>query len=371
MSVNMLMVAGEPSGDALGGTLAEELKRLVPDINMWGFGGSQMDSAGVEILTGVDELSVMGFVEVIGHIPEMFRRMTKLADEAVDRDTCGAVLIDYPGFNLRLADRLSNRGIPVIYYVSPQIWAWKASRINRIKRSVKKMMVILPFEEDIYHDAGVPVSFVGHPFVDSVVSEGNSTRFLDEFNLHHPLLLLLPGSRLQEVKRLLPRMIDAYRKLRSRDAELDCVIVRSPNIPESLYRDIAPAKVITGRSIEAMFTADAAICCSGSATLQCAVAGLPHVITYKAGFLSGLIYRSMIKTEFVGLSNLVACREVAPELLQRNATAAKLARAVSPMIYDSGVRGDIMKNLSRIREKLGEKGVSRRLAIEVIEGFGL
>ena len=220
MSNNLLIVAGEPSGDALGGPLAEHILELHPNTNLWGYGGSKMSRAGVEILTHVSELSIMGFRDVVGRLPEMFRRMDNLAETAVERGADGAVLIDYPGFNIRLAERLAKRGIPVVYYVSPQIWAWKPGRIKKLAKSISRMLTILPFEEELYRAEGVPVTYVGHYFVDEVKPTTFPSKFREEHDLREPILLMLPGSRKQEVSRLLNVMIEAFKILKKRMPEL-------------------------------------------------------------------------------------------------------------------------------------------------------
>ncbi len=365
---NILIVAGEPSGDVIGGPLVEELARLRPELSLWGYGGEEMRSAGMETLTGVEELAVMGFVNVVGRLPEMFRRIRELAEEAKNRNADGAVLIDYPGFNIRLAKKLTALGIPVVYYVSPQVWAWKPGRVEKLKRAISKMLVILPFEEEIYRKVGVPVSFVGHHFVDNAAPTVIPENFRREHGLSEPLLLLLPGSREQEVSRLLGPMIEAYRMLREEIPGLNGLIVRAPSLPEKYFNipEIPGLKTITGHSIDAMFASTAALCCSGSATLQCAATGLPHVITYRTDPLSAFIYRRLLSTKMVGLSNLVAGSPVSEELLQGDATASKLAGAVKPLLIDGKIKVEKIAELARIKAKLGEPGAALRAAREVI-----
>jgi len=368
---DLLIVAGEPSGDVLGGPLARELLKLRPGTRLWGYGGENMASAGVEIITGIEKLAVMGFVEVAGSVPAMFKRLKTLVEETAERKTDGAILIDYPGFNLRLAKELSKRGIPVVYYVSPQLWAWKPRRIEKIKGSVKKMLVILPFEEEIYRNAGVPVTFVGHPFVESVVPSCRREDFLLEHGLSEPLLLLLPGSREQEVRRLLGPMLGAFDILKEEIGNLSGLIIRSANLPETNYKRAANRniEVITGEITDALFASTAALCCSGSATLQCAVAGLPHVITYKANVLSAAIYKRFIRTEFIGLSNLVAGDVISPEILQKDATAENLAAFVKPWLIDIDARERKKQQLARVRDKLGPVGATERAAKEAIKAI--
>ncbi len=368
MSNNLLIVAGEPSGDALGGPLAEEILELHPNVKLWGYGGAKMKRAGVEILTPVSELSIMGFRDVVGRLPEMFRRMDSLAETAVERGAEGAVLIDYPGFNIRLAERLSKRGIPVVYYVSPQVWAWKPGRIKKLAKSISRMLTILPFEEKLYRAEGVPVTYVGHYFVDEIRSTTPPSEFRKQHDLCEPILLMLPGSRKQEVSRLLNVMIEAYQILKGRIPDLNGLIAKALELPDSLFDfDVANLTVIDGDSINAMFASTAALCCSGSATLQCALAGLPHVITYRTDALSAGIYRSFVRTEFIGLSNLVAGKEVSPEFIQKDATAENLANAVEPYLIDEVTRIAKIAELQSIRELLGAPGASKRAAKAVVE----
>lgn len=367
MEDNLLIVAGEPSGDALGGPLANHILDLRPDIHLWGYGGDEMRKAGMEILSPVSELAVMGFSDVLSRLPEMFRRLKVLACEAENRKADGAVLIDYPGFNIRLAERLSKRGIPVVYYVSPQVWAWKPGRIKKLSTSICRMLTILPFERELYENENVPVTYVGHYFVDKVQPTVEPAQFRAKLGLNEPLLLILPGSREQEVSRLLNTMIEAYDILKSRLPELNGLIVKAPELPDSLFDfDRPQLEIIQGVSVNAMFASTAALCCSGSATLQCALAGLPHVITYRTDVLSATIYRSLVKTDFIGLSNLVAGREVSPELIQRDATAHNMANAILPFLVDGEKRAAKVEEMIAIRDKLGEPGASERAAQAVV-----
>ena len=367
---NILIVAGEPSGDLLGGPLVREMLALRPNIDFWGYGGVEMRSAGVDILCDVGELAMMGFVEVAMHLPKMIARLRYLENEAVRRRVSAAILIDYPGFNIHLAKRLSQKGIPVIFYVSPQIWAWKAKRIEAIKRSVSRMIVILHFEEEIYRNAGIPVTFVGHPFIDSVNPGISPEEFRCEKGISEPILLLLPGSRSQEVSRLLEPMVGAYRTLAKRIDGLTGLVIRSPNLPEKDYRaaeGIDGISILSGGAIDAMFASTAAICCSGSATLQCACANLPHIITYKTDPFSAAIFRHAIKTRFVGLSNIVAGYCVAPEILLGDATPENLAEAVAPYLADRSVRCEKIVELAAVKSKLGAPGVASRAASAAID----
>lgn len=369
MADNLLIVAGEPSGDALGGPLARGIREIRHGIELWGYGGVKMRDAGVEILTPVSELAFMGFRDVVGRLPEMFRRMDNLVNEAVKRNTDGAVLIDYPGFNIRLAERLAKRGIPVVYYVSPQIWAWKPGRIKKLARSISRMLTILPFEKEIYEKQGVPVTYVGHYFVDEVFPTIEPSDFRERLRLREPLLLLLPGSRRQEVSRLLDVMLSAFEILESRIEGLCGLIAKATELDSALFsiNERPNLRIIEGDAINAMFASTAALCCSGSATLQCALAGLPHVITYRTDVISAAIYRSMIRTEFIGLSNLVAGRELSRELIQRDVTPQNLADAIAPFLTNEDVRKSKTAELKNVGGLLGELGASDRAARAVIE----
>ncbi len=368
MGNNLLIIAGEPSGDALGGPLAKHIFELKPDLHMWGYGGDSMSKAGVEILTPVGELAVMGFRDVVGRLPEMFRRMSSLTEEAVRRNADGAVLIDYPGFNIRLAERLAKHGIPIVYYVSPQVWAWKPGRIKKLAKSISRMLTILPFEKELYEEEGVPVSYVGHYFVDEVIPTIEPSEFRRNLQFDEPLLLILPGSRKQEVSRLLEIMIEAFSILKSQIPDLTGLVVKAPDLPDSLFEyDLPDLKMIEGEAINAMFASTAALCCSGSATLQCAVAGLPHVITYRTDPLSVTIFRSLVRTDFIGLSNLVAGKGVSPEFIQSDATPRNLAEAVKPYIIDNRKRTSTIEELNKIKKLLGAPEASKRAAKAVIE----
>ncbi|MCK5832272.1 lipid-A-disaccharide synthase [bacterium] len=369
MAENILIVAGEPSGDNIAGPLVECVKEIKPRIEFWGFGGKAMALRGVEILCDVSELAFMGFAEVIRHLPSSYRRLNELQREAIERKPKGAILIDYPGFNLKLAEKLAKQGIPVVFFVSPQIWAWKYNRIHKIKKYVSKMITILPFEAEIYRKEGIPVNYVGHPFVDMIKPTVKSIEFKQRYGIDGKLLLLLPGSRAQEVSRLIGPMLGAYQILSRENTSLKAIVARSSNVDIKLY-DSAIARegvtVATDIAMDAMFSADSAISCSGSATLQCMCAKLPHVITYKTNYLSASIYRSVVKTDYIGLTNLVAGYSVVPEVLLGDTTPANLAAAVRPWIFDGEANSSKRQELESIRAKLGETGVFSRAAKEIV-----
>lgn len=370
MTKNILIVAGEPSGDTLGAPLAEGIHNIDSDIQLWGCGGDGMRESRVNLHTHIRDLSVMGFTEVVARIPAMLKKIDNIAKLAVQRKTSGAILIDYPGFNLRLAKKLTQNGIKVVYYVSPQIWAWKPGRIDKIRQCVDHMMVILPFEKEIYEKAKIPVTFVGHPFIDLIKPSLNRRDFRKKYNLEEPILLLLPGSRTQEIESLLRPMLSASKMLSLEIPHLQTIIAKAANSNSELFtiaQNIPNTRIIENDTTNAMFASTAAICCSGSATLQCSIASLPHVIAYRASKLSAFIYKQFIQTDFVGLTNHIAGKELAPELLQEKATPKNFAEAVKNWLIDSSSRQKKSRELNEIVKLLGQPGSSKRAAKKSIE----
>jgi len=376
LNKNILIVAGEPSGDNIAGPLVKHILAKYPNIDFWGFGGENMRRAGVDTLCDISELSFMGFAEVVRHIPAMFNRLRILKKTAIERNCSGAILVDYPGFNLRLAERLYKANIPIVYFVSPQIWAWKYNRINIIRKCISKMLVILPFEETIYTDAGIPVKFVGHPFVSTVNTNKKHDDIRRQFGIEHgsKVLLILPGSRSQEVAGLIKPMIGAYKLLSPKIPNLKCIVARSSNVENKYYNpaeNIDNIIIAENMAVEAMFISDAAITCSGSATLQCTCAGLPHVITYVTNPITAMIYKNFIRTKFIGLTNLVAGYSAVPEVLLRDATAENLASTIYPYLDDDQVNKNKRRELLQIKDKLGSGDVFRIASEEAITALSL
>ena len=364
-----MIVAGEASGDLHGAHLVREMKALDPTLAFCGVGGQGLEAEGVRLVARSSEMGVVGFTEVFSKLRLIlgvfFRLRRMLREEKPEL----LILIDYPDFNLPLASAAKRAGIKVFYYISPQVWAWRKNRIERIRRNVDRMAVILPFEPAVYAERGVEVHFVGHPLLDAVKRSRTRGEALAAFGLRdtRPIVALLPGSREKEVMSLLPEMVGAAGIL-ARDFEeaqfvLPLAETVDPGLVQGILRQHAvPVKVLPGQMADAVGISDVAMVASGTATLETALLQTPMVITYKISPLTAAVGKRLIRVRHIGLVNIIAGKTVVPELVQDDATAEKLAAAVKAILSD-GQRSDAIRGeLAGIRQKLGEPGASRRAA---------
>src|SRR4030042_1145131 len=312
-SKNILIVAGEASGDLHASRLVRAIKEIYPEVNFSGLGGEELKKEGVNLYCNIVDLAVVGFVEVLKHLKEfreIFRNLLKEVDKAKP-DL--AILVDYPGFNLRLAGELKKRGVPIIYYISPQVWAWGENRIKTIKKLVDRMLVLFKFEELLYRKYDVPASFVGHPLLDIVEPKSSKEELFREFglNLNNPTFALLPGSREKEIKTLLPIMLDTaaliYQDL---GAHIQFLILRSEAVKEDLFHKILvryklPIRLVSGRTYDGLAASNFALVASGTATLETAILGIPMVILSKVSLPTWLYLKMQIKIPYIGLVNVV------------------------------------------------------------------
>jgi lipid-A-disaccharide synthase len=371
---HILIIAGEASGDMHGASLVRALRARRPDLSFFGIGGDAMAGEGVTLLRHVREMAFLGFVEVVKHLPFIRAVFAETMRAIEERGPAAAILIDYPGFNLRVAEAAKKRGVPVLYYISPQVWAWGRGRVKKIAGRVDKMLVLFGFEEPIYKRAGVDVAFVGHPLKDATHPESPKAVFFRDSGLEpgKPLLGLLPGSRLQEIQRLLPVMKSAFRLLKGRVPGLQATLGMAPTLSDDVYRallgDASASFVATVRSRthDVMAHSDAALVASGTATLETAILGTPLVILYKMAPVSYCVGRLLVKTEHIGLVNIVAGRRIVPELIQNAATPEAAAGAVLPMLTDPALAARIRTDLADVAEKLGPPGASDRAAEQVL-----
>ncbi len=363
----ILIIAGEASGDSRGAELIRAIRHKAPDAIFFGIGGDQMAEAGMTLSRHVSEMAFLGFFEVIRHLPfiwGVFGEMKRLIDE---QNPDLVVLVDYPGFNLRFAKSARKKGFPVVYYISPQIWAWGRRRVRKIRKYVDHMIVILPFEESFYRNAGIPVSFVGHPLKDSFHVDVTREDFLRPLNIDpgQKVIGLLPGSRKQEVESLLPEMVAAARLLQSRHSGLKCLVGKSPTLLDEVY---TPAMMGTGiqglreQTHALMQHCDALLVASGTATLEAAIAGTPMVVVYKMSPLSYWIGRRIVRLTQIGLVNIVAGTSLAPELIQSRANANDMAEALWPLLMDEKIIASTREGFKQVSEKLGEPGAASRSA---------
>jgi lipid-A-disaccharide synthase len=326
----LLISCGEASGDLYAAELLRHLKPLVPGLSVFGLGGDRVESQGARLTAHTRDLAVVGLLEVVRHLPRLRGIFRRLLDEA-DRDRPdAAVLIDYPDFNLRLARELHRRRIPVLYYVSPQIWAWRRGRIRTIRETARHMIVIFPFEEAIYREAGVPVTFVGHPLVELVKPAADPDVLLRGLGLDpgRPLVAVLPGSRPQEVAHNLPSLVGAVRLLAERHAALQLVLAAAPNLDSATVRagvGDAPLLVLPDATHALVAAARVALVASGTATVETALLGTPMVVVYRISALSYVLGRPLVQVPHYAMVNLIAEKRVVPELIQREFTPERVA----------------------------------------------
>ena len=370
----VLVVAGEASGDAHAAELVAALKALRPDLHFFGMGGARLAAQGVELLFDAGEVSVMGITEVLPRLPRILQVMRGLADAAAARRPVCAVLVDIPDFNLRLAGKLKAQGVPVAYYVSPMIWAWRRGRVKAIRRLVDRMLCILPFEEAFYREAGVPARYVGSPVVEQVPPPADVGHFRRGLGLRQdaPTLALLPGSRMSEIRRILPTLVGAAQRLAAERPGLQVVVPVAPTIPreEVLQRfegsGVTPV-LVDGRAPEVVGASDAAVVASGTAALEAGLMQRPLVVVYRVSRVTYWVGRMMLKVAHVALVNLLANRRVVPELLQDDLTPERVAEEVQRVWGPGPAREEMLRGLAEVRGVLGEHGAAARAAAAVAE----
>lgn len=353
--------AGEPSGDQHAGALVAALRRLVPGVAVEGVGGPHLAAAGASLMARIEDLTVMGFVEVARKLPAHWRLLRRIERRLAAGDVRLVVLVDYPGFHLRVAAAAARSRVPVLYYIAPQLWAWHESRVRRMARTVSRLAVILPFEERFFSARGVPTTFVGHPLMDRPALPPREQLRRDlGLDPARPVLGLFPGSRRQEVLRLWPAFRDAAARVMHVRPEVQAVVAATA---DGTYPEPGAVTVVHGRPRECFAVADAALCKSGTSTLEAAVAGTPLVVAYRMHPLSYLLARSLVRVPWIGMVNLVAERQVAPEFIQSAVTAPALAEAVLPLLDPaSPERGAQLEGLREVRRRLGDPGAAARAA---------
>lgn len=371
MVQRVMIIAGEASGDLHGSGLVRELKKENPSLDVFGVGGDRMKREGMTLVYHVRELGFMGFMEVIKHLP-FIKVMEHTLEQIVKfKKPDVLVLIDYPGFNLRFARRVRRYGMKVVYYISPQVWAWHASRIQTIKKLVDKMLVVFPFERELYEREGVPVEFVGHPLLEVLEPGLERKHFCKRYGIDpsREILGLIPGSRRQEVERILPVMLQAAR-LAGREREMEIVVAVAPTLDEEYFRTMHRMDgihLVKGATYDVMAHSTFALVTSGTATLETACFGTPMIVVYKTSWLTYLIGRLLVRIKAIGLVNIVAGRKIVPEFIQHRATASALARTMLDILGDPGKLGDMKKALAALRKQLGTEGASARAAAHILQ----
>ncbi len=365
----VMIVAGEASGDLHGGHLVREMRTLYPDVSFFGVGGRKMEAAGVELIADVADMAVVGLTEVISKLGTVLGVMRRLKGELKKNPPALLVLIDYPDFNLPLAKAARRLGIKVLYYISPQVWAWRKGRLKTIRTSVEKMVVILPFEEEFYRNAGVDATFVGHPLLDGLKTRFQRSEALRHFGLDENAVTvaILPGSRKSEVSELLPVMMESCEIISGMISPVQFVLPLAPTLPISfvdtiLKRFPTRVTVVAKDMYDAIAASDAAIVASGTATLETALLGTPMVVVYRISGLSYAIGKRFIKVDYISLVNLIAEKAVVPELIQHDAEPRRIAAEINALIVNEAARQTMKASFTVLRGKLGEPGAALRTA---------
>jgi lipid-A-disaccharide synthase len=365
------MVAGEPSGELHGAGVVRALRARRTEVEVFGIGGDAMQREGAELLYHCSKLSFMGFLEVVKNLPtvmEVERTLLKTLDE---RRPDVVVLIDYPGFNLRFARKAKERGIKILYYISPQVWAWNRSRVKKMRSVVDRMKVVFPFEVDIYRQEGIDVEFVGHPIVERIGASCIRQAFIARHHLDpaKKILGIFPGSRVQEIERILPVMLTAANELRT-GRPLQIAIGVAPNLGTDIVREHIPGDaqvtLVENATYDLMQYADAALVTSGTATLEAGWFGTPMVVAYKTSAASFFIGRLLVDVPYIGLVNIVAGRKVVPELVQKELTSESLVREIAPLLDDPAKAHAMRRELGVIKSRLGGPGASDKVARGII-----
>ena len=367
-----MLSCGEPSGDLYAGALIRELRALAPSIHVRGLGGPECAAAGGEMLADYRHLSVTGLTEPLAKFPRYVATLRRLVESARRERPDVLVAIDFPDFNFRLAHRLKGLGVPVVYYIGPQLWAWRRGRLKTIGRIANLLLVIFPFEEAIYRDAGIPVQFVGHPLVELAKPTG-----AESFRRRHqlsdgPIVAILPGSRPNEVRRILPDLLAGAARIRAALPDVQFVVARAPNLDDHLFDPVAAIRldrliVVEQETDAALSAADLALTASGTATVQTAIHDTPMVIVYRVSPLTYRVLRRLVTVDSIGMVNLIAGEQIVPELIQDALTPQAVATEAIAMLTDTARRARVREGLARVRERLGGPGASRRAAEAILD----
>jgi lipid-A-disaccharide synthase len=378
--MKIMISCGEASGDLYAGALVAELRRRDPSADIFGFGGARMQGAGARLLGNFAGLSVTGLTEALRVLPRSMKMLKRLTEAAREQRPDVFVAIDFPDFNFRLLPALHELRIPIVYYVAPQIWAWRPKRMETIRRFVEKVLVIFPFEPPIYEQAGVPVEFVGHPLVDLASAGQPRSAFLRDRGLvpDAPTVALLPGSRPNELQRIVPGMVAAMPLIRARVPDVQFLVACAPNLPDILFtpfltglpwsrkRDLTPPVLAHDRADDVLAACDVVVTASGTATVQAALFERPMVVVYKLSPLTYMLGKPFVNVDTYAMPNLVAGRHIVPELIQSDFTPDRVAEEAAVFLKDRERHARTREALRRVREKLGAPGASGRAADAIL-----
>ena len=368
-----MLSCGEPSGDLYAGALVAALRQREPDIEVFGLGGERFKAAGGELVADFHGLSVTGLTEALAVLPRSFRTLRLLTKAARTRRPDALVVIDYPDFNFRLMRAIKRLGVPVVYYISPQLWAWRAGRMKTMKQFVDRVLPIFPFEEALYRDAGMDVRFVGHPLVDLVAPAQSREQLLKRLNLDaaKPVMALLPGSRPNELERLAPVMAAAAPQIAAQVPGVQFIVARAPNLPDRLFESFGipgvTLRIVEGRTDDVLQAADTVVTASGTATVQTALHGKPMVVLYKLSPLTYRLGKGLARVDMYAMVNLVAGQRIVQELIQDDCTAEAVAAEAVRIATDAGYREQMIADLAEVCRRLGGSGASERAAEAVLD----
>jgi lipid-A-disaccharide synthase len=369
----LLLSCGEASGDLYAGALVEALRRREPDIDVFGLGGERFAAAGGRLIADFHGMSVTGLAEALSVVPRSIATLRKLTKAARELKPHALVVIDYPDFNFRLMRFIKKQGIPVVYYISPQLWAWRPGRIKLMKRSVDRVLPIFPFEADLYQRHGIDVRFVGHPLIDLAKPRLTREAFLKKLNLDpgKPVLALLPGSRKNELERLAPVIASAVPAIAARVAGVQFVVARAPNLNDGLFEPFGLSgvtiRIADVQTDDVLNACDAAVTASGTATVQAALHGKPMVVLYKLSPATYRLGRGLAKVDMYAMVNLIAGRRLVVELIQDDCTPEAVAGEAVRILTDEPYRREMAAALDGVRRQLGGPGASDRAAEAILE----
>ena len=373
----VMLSCGEPSGDLYAGALTTEIRRLDPTADVFGLGGEQLAASGGRLVRDFGGLAVTGLAEVVPALPRLWATYRRLVTTARAERPDGFVAIDYPGFNFRLGASVAELGVPVVYYISPQVWAWRRGRLRTMKRFVTRALVIFPFEEALYREADIPVAFVGHPLLDLATPALGRDAFRRAYRLdpEAPTVAVLPGSRANELRMILPDLVGAVERIARAVPSVQFVIARAPNLPDALFEPLARLTRVTSRvpcivesqTDAVLVAADVVLTASGTATIQTAIHGRPMVVVYRLSPLTYWMGRRFVRVNAFGMVNLVAEKPIVPEFLQEAFTPEAVAGEAVRFLTDETHAATTRAELRTVREKLGGSGASRRAAEQVLD----
>lgn len=369
---SILIICGEPSGELHAATLVSSLRKIKPDLKVFGVGESPLAQSGAEIIYNIHGLSVMGLFDVIKKIPKFIALKNLILEKIAHHKFSAVIFVDFSGFNLRLAKAINNQ-TKTIYYVSPQVWASRPERINTIKKYISKMIVLFPFEQEFYKKHGLEVELVGHPLLDIVKSSKEKKSFLKNLELSEEktTISLLPGSRKQEVKRILPVMLEAA-KIISKKIDVQFIIARPAQLEQDIYdrlikKTALSVRIVPNETYAVIEAADFCLVCSGTATLETTIMQKPFFLIYKMSLLNYLLYRPQVKLPYIGLANIIAKRKIIPEFIQFEATPKRIAEETLKILNNPDKLEKMRKELTEVKSSLGQPGAAERAARIIID----